>query len=39
LYDPRKEWARQGILNEGSRWRLSEINANYEVRYLLRSRA
>ncbi|KAJ6044343.1 uncharacterized protein N7446_002538 [Penicillium canescens] len=30
LYDPRKEWARQGILNEGSRWRLSEINANYE---------
>lgn len=31
LYDPRKEWARQGCLDEGKAWRLSEINVNYEV--------
>lgn len=31
LYDPRKEWARQGCLEEGKSWRLSEINVNYEV--------
>ncbi|KAF7521962.1 hypothetical protein PCG10_007743 [Penicillium crustosum] len=31
LYDPRKEWARQGCLNDGKAWRLSEINMNYEA--------
>ncbi|KAJ5429885.1 Myotubularin-related protein [Penicillium cf. griseofulvum] len=30
LYNPRKEWARQGCLDEGKSWRLSEINVNYE---------
>lgn len=30
LYDPRKEWARQGCLDKGKAWRLSEINVNYE---------
>ncbi|CAI7652934.1 unnamed protein product [Penicillium pancosmium] len=30
LYDPRKEWERQGIHKENSGWRLSEVNANYE---------
>ncbi|KAJ5586994.1 uncharacterized protein N7459_002759 [Penicillium hispanicum] len=29
LYDPRKEWARQGLLNESSGWRISEINTDY----------
>lgn len=31
LYDPRKEWARQGLDKENSGWRISEINNNYEV--------
>ena len=32
LYDPRKEWARLGVENEGSGWRISEINRQYQVR-------
>lgn len=33
LYDPRKEWVRQGVGKEGQGqgWRISEINVNYEV--------
>ncbi|CAL5867309.1 uncharacterized protein PFLUO_LOCUS1524 [Penicillium psychrofluorescens] len=32
LYDPRKEWVRQGVGKEGQGqgWRVSEINVNYE---------
>ncbi|KAJ5085805.1 hypothetical protein N7532_010576 [Penicillium argentinense] len=30
LYDPRTEWARQGLSKENSGWRISEINTNYE---------
>lgn len=30
LYDPRKEWERQGLDKENSGWRISEINNNYE---------
>ncbi|KAJ5219090.1 uncharacterized protein N7498_001189 [Penicillium cinerascens] len=29
LYDPRKEWERQGLLKENSGWRVSEINTDY----------
>ncbi|KAJ5246154.1 hypothetical protein N7468_001137 [Penicillium chermesinum] len=29
LYDPRKEWDRQGLNAPNSRWRLSEINVDY----------
>ncbi|KAJ6129848.1 hypothetical protein N7512_002628 [Penicillium capsulatum] len=29
LYDPRKEWARQGLMKENSGWRISEINSDY----------
>ncbi|KAJ5084586.1 hypothetical protein NUU61_009165 [Penicillium alfredii] len=29
LYDPRKEWERQGILEDGKGWRISEINVDY----------
>lgn len=31
LYNPRKEWARQGLLKENSGWRISEINTDYSV--------
>lgn len=31
LYDPRKEWARQGVMKEDSGWRISEINTDYAV--------
>lgn len=31
LYNPRKEWARQGIGKEGQAWRISEINTDYGV--------
>lgn len=31
LYNPRKEWTRQGLFNENSGWRISEINTDYEV--------
>jgi myotubularin-related protein 6/7/8 len=33
LYDPRKEWARQGVGKEGSNngWRISSINVDYGV--------
>ncbi|CEJ54293.1 Putative Protein phosphatase [Penicillium brasilianum] len=29
LYDPRKEWERQGLSKESSGWRVSEINTDY----------
>ncbi|KAJ5157282.1 uncharacterized protein N7482_008382 [Penicillium canariense] len=29
LYDPRKEWERQGLSKETSAWRVSEINTDY----------
>ncbi|KAJ5122087.1 hypothetical protein N7476_005559 [Penicillium atrosanguineum] len=29
LYDPRKEWERQGVHKENSGWRISEINTDY----------
>ncbi|KAJ5894159.1 hypothetical protein N7495_005850 [Penicillium taxi] len=29
LYDPMKEWARQGVMKENSGWRISEINIDY----------
>jgi hypothetical protein len=32
LYDPRKEWERQGLSKENSGWRVSEINTDYGVR-------
>lgn len=31
LYNPRKEWARQGVDQDGHGWRLSQINADYGV--------
>lgn len=32
LYDPRKEWARLGVEGDGNGWRISHINADYNVR-------
>lgn len=32
LYDPRKEWARQGVDGEGHGWRISLINTDYGIR-------
>ncbi|KAI9931872.1 hypothetical protein MW887_010456 [Aspergillus wentii] len=29
LYNPRKEWARQGVDQEGHGWRISQINSDY----------
>ncbi|KAJ5656737.1 hypothetical protein N7507_008687 [Penicillium longicatenatum] len=29
LYNPRKEWMRQGVLKESSGWRVSDINIDY----------
>ncbi|KAJ6102182.1 hypothetical protein N7486_004609 [Penicillium sp. IBT 16267x] len=29
LYNPRKEWMRQGLLKESSGWRISDINTDY----------
>ncbi|RAL09999.1 phosphatidylinositol-3-phosphatase YMR1 [Aspergillus homomorphus CBS 101889] len=29
FYDPRKEWARQGVDQNGSGWRISQLNADY----------
>ncbi|KAK1140365.1 phosphatidylinositol-3-phosphatase ymr1 [Aspergillus melleus] len=29
LYNPRKEWARQGVDQEGHGWRISQINTDY----------
>ncbi|PYI11193.1 phosphatases II [Aspergillus sclerotiicarbonarius CBS 121057] len=29
LYDPRKEWTRQGVDREGSGWRISQLNTDY----------
>ncbi|KAH8422715.1 phosphatidylinositol-3-phosphatase YMR1 [Aspergillus melleus] len=29
LYNPRKEWARQGVDQEGHGWRISQINMDY----------
>ncbi|GAB1216905.1 hypothetical protein ATERTT37_006124 [Aspergillus terreus] len=29
LYDPRKEWERQGVDSDGHGWRISQINADY----------
>jgi hypothetical protein len=31
LYNPRKEWMRQGVLKENSGWRVSDINIDYSV--------
>jgi hypothetical protein len=31
LYDPRKEWERQGVDSDGHGWRISQINADYGV--------
>ncbi|KAJ6144440.1 hypothetical protein N7470_008335 [Penicillium chermesinum] len=38
LYDPRKEWDRQGLNAPNSRWRLSEINVDYSVVFTYLSR-
>ncbi|KAJ6005545.1 hypothetical protein N7451_003489 [Penicillium sp. IBT 35674x] len=29
IYNPRKEWMRQGVLRESSGWRISDINSDY----------
>ncbi|OOF97426.1 hypothetical protein ASPCADRAFT_404609 [Aspergillus carbonarius ITEM 5010] len=29
LYDPRKEWIRQGVDRDGSGWRISQLNTDY----------
>ncbi|KAJ5897542.1 hypothetical protein N7504_007830 [Penicillium tannophilum] len=29
IYNPRKEWMRQGVLKESSGWRISDINTDY----------
>ena len=31
LYNPRKEWERQGVDKEGNGWRISQINSDYGV--------
>lgn len=31
LFDPKKEWARQGVDVEGNGWRISQINIDYGV--------
>lgn len=35
LYNPLNEFRRMGVLKPGSRWRISEINSDYKVRFFL----